>query len=237
MEITMYKFKEMNLQNATIINGFPSTNIINSIVASYLINTLNLDQICGLDADEFPPVTMVYDSKPKLPARIYASEEAKIVVFLSEFTPYPPMARDIARMVLSFAKESGCSRIVSPEIQVMEEDGFKVLGVGSTEAAREELKKLKLEPLMNGIIPGISGVLLNMGKVQDINVLVPIAQRGKSISDARMAAHIIEFIDELIPTIKIDIEPLLSEAEGLEKHLKGLRKQAAKPEDPYGMYR
>lgn len=236
MDIKMYKFKEMNLQNATVINGFPSTNIINSIVASYLINALELDQICGIDADEFPPVSMVYDSKPKLPARIYASEEAKIVVFLSEFTPYPPMARDIARMVLSFAEESGCSRVVSPEIQVMEDDGFKVLGVGSTDAAREELKQLKLEPLIHSIIPGISGVLLNEGKIRDFNVLVPIAQRGKATSDARMAAHVIEFIDELIPTIKIDIEPLLSDAEGLEKHIKTLRKQAAKPDEHYQMY-
>lgn len=237
MEIKMYRFKEMNLQGSTVINGFPSTSLINSIVASYLVSALNLDQICGLDAEEFPPVSMVYDSKPKLPARIYASEEEKIVVFVSEFTPYPPMARDIARMILSFAEESGSTRIVSPEIQIVEHDGFKIFGVGSTDAARAELEQLKIEPLMHSIIPGISGVLLNKGKIRDVNVIGLIAQRGKEISDARMAAQVIEVIDTLIPTILIDLEPLYTEAENVEKHLKRLRKQAAKPEEHYNMYR
>jgi uncharacterized protein len=83
MEIIMHRYKEMDLKDSTVINGFPSTSLINSIVASYLVNVLNLDQICGLDSDEFPPVSMIYDSKPKFPARIYADEKAKIVVFLS----------------------------------------------------------------------------------------------------------------------------------------------------------
>lgn len=127
----------MDLEDSTVINGFPSTSLINSIVASYLVNVLNLDQICGLDSDEFPPVSMIYDSKPKFPARIYADEKAKIVVFLSEFTPYPPMARNVANTVLSFAEEAGCSRIISPETQILDEDGFKLFGIGSTDAARK----------------------------------------------------------------------------------------------------
>lgn len=237
MEIQMYKFKEMDLESATVINGFPSTSLINSIVASYLVSALNLDQICGLDANEFPPVTMIYDSKPKLPARIYASEEVKIVVFLSEFTPFPPMARDIARMIISFAQEAGCSRVFSPEIQVVEEVDFSLFGVGSNDEAREELKQLKIEPLVSSIIPGISGVLLNEGKIRDFKVLVPVAQRSAQVSDARVAASVIEFIDTLLPTIEIDVIPLINEAERLEKQLKKLRKQASKPEEPYEMYR
>lgn len=234
----MHKYKDLDLEGSTLINGFPSMGLLNSIVASYLVSALDLDQICGLDSEEFPPISMVYDSKPKFPARIYASEEAKIVVFLSEFTPFPVMARDIARNILSFAQDAGCSRIISPETQILDDDGFKLFGIGSTDAARDELKQLDIEPLMHSMIPGISGVLLNEGKVRNINVLVPIAQRGMDTSDARIAAHVVELIDTILHTIKIDLEPLYMEAEGVEKHLMGLRKQAAKPaEDHYGMYR
>jgi len=151
MEIIMHRYKEMDLEDSTVINGFPSTSLINSIVAGYLINVLNLDQICGLDSDEFPPVSMIYDSKPKFPARIYADEKAKIVVFLSEFTPYPPMARNVANTVLSFAEEAGCSRIISPETQILDEDGFKLFGIGSTDAARNTWNKfiLSASPLVS----------------------------------------------------------------------------------------
>ena len=199
---------------------------------------MNIGQICGLDSDEFPPVSMIYDSKPKFPARIYADEKAKIVVFLSEFTPHPPMARNVANTVLSFAEESGCSRIISPETQILDDDGPKLFGIGSTDAARKELEQLEIEPLIHSMIPGISGVLLNEGKIRGLKVLVPIAQKSSNISDARTAAHVIEMINKLIHTINIDLEPLYNEAENVEKHLTVLRKQAAKPtDDHYGMYR
>ncbi|MDF1558542.1 MAG: PAC2 family protein [ANME-2 cluster archaeon] len=236
MEITMHKYKDMDLKGSTLINGFPSSSLMNSIVASYLINVMNLDQICGLDADEFPPIAMIYDSKPKFPARIYASEEAKLVVFMSEFTPLPEMARDIARFVLSYAEDAQCSRILSPETQIIENDGFKLFGIGSTDADREELTKLGLDPLMHSMIPGISGVLLNEGRLRNINVIVPVAVRGPETSDARTAAQVIEIIDRMIPTIKIDLQPLYKEAEGVEKYLKSLREQAAKPAEHYDMY-
>ena len=236
MKITMHKYKEMDLKGATLINGFPSGGLMNSIVASYLINTMDLDQICGLDSDDFPPVAMVYDSKPKFPARIYASEEAKVVVFMSEFTPLPEMARDIARAVLSFAEDAECSRIISPETNITENDGFEIFGIGSTDAARDELTKMEVNPLMHSMISGVSGVLLNEGKVRNMNVIVPIATRGPDTSDARTAAHVIEIIDRMMPTIKIDLQPLYQEAEGVEKYLKNLREQAAKPDDHYDMY-
>ena len=88
------------------------------------------------------------------------------------------------------------------------------------------------------MIPGISGVLLNEGKIRGLKVLVPIVRKGNNISDARTAAHVIEMIDKLMHTIKIDLEHLYNEAENVEKHLTGRRKQAVKPtDDHYGMYR
>lgn len=236
MEITMHRYKEMDLKGSTLINGFPSSSLMNSIVASYLVNAMSLDQICGLDADEFPPIAMIYDSKPKFPARIYAHEEAKLVVFLSEFTPLPEMARDIARLMLSFAEDAECSRILSPETQVIENDGFKLFGIGSTDNSRKELAEMEIDQLIHSMIAGISGVLLNEGRLRNINVIVPIAQRGPDTSDARTAAKVIEIIDRMIPTIKIDLKPLYQEAEGVEKYLKSLREQAAKPDDHYDMY-
>lgn len=235
MDIIMHKYKKMDLKGATVINGFPSSGLMSTIVASYLVSALKLDQICGLDSEEFPPVSMVYDSKPKFPARIYADPKTKVVVFLSEFTPFPYMARTIARTILSFAGEEGCARIISPETQLVNNDGLEILAVGSTDAARKDLKPLGIKPLKNSIISGISGVLLNEGRLDNFNVIVPLALRGPDTSDSRIAARVIEIIDILIPTIKIDLSPLYEEAEGVEMYLNRLREQA-NPEEPSGMY-
>ena len=81
-EIEFRKFKEVDLKGAPVIEGFPGVGILGAIAASYLIETLSLDQICALESEDFPPVSMIYSAKPKFPARIYAREDIKLAVFI-----------------------------------------------------------------------------------------------------------------------------------------------------------
>ena len=242
--IEMHKFKDINLKGATIVDGFPTVGLVSTIIANYLINTLNLDQICAIDSSEFPPISMVYAYKPKYPARIYADEKNKIAVFLSEFTPTPSIARPIADKILSWAIENKAKRIITPEgfpLQKPEEGSEKELvvkGVGSNTAARKYMEKLKIEQLETGIITGVSGVLLNEGRRHDFEVISLLAEVHPNYPDARAAAKIIEILNKLIKKVDIDPEPLYVEAEKIENYIKGLRDQAKQSESsiPTRMY-
>ncbi len=230
--IEMYKFKDVDLRGATIIDGFPTVGLVSTIIANYLIETLNLDQICAIDSPDFPPVSMIYASKPKFPARIYADEDNKIAVFLSEFTPTPSIARPIADKILSWAIENKCKRIVTPEGLALpkSEEGsekeFVVYGVGSNTSARKYLEKLGVKQLGTGIITGVSGVLLNEGRRNDFEVISLLSEVHPDFPDARAAAKIMEILDKLIKKVKIDPKPLYLEAEKIEGYIKKLRKQA-----------
>jgi len=68
IKIDVYKSKDLDLRGATVVDGFSSASIIGSIVANYLVEALILDQISVLDSDDFPPVSIVSESKPKYPA-------------------------------------------------------------------------------------------------------------------------------------------------------------------------
>lgn len=242
MKVEITKFKDVDLKGATVIDGFSAIGLVGSIVANYLIHALKLDQIAALDSPDFPPVSLVYASKPKLPARIYADEKLKLVVFLSEFTPTPKLARPIAQAILSWSKENSCLRIISPEgIPAMEDEERLerlVYGVCSTDCGREELKKINLAQLDRGIISGVSGVLLNEGRKTGFDVICLLVKMRAGIPDAEAAAKIIEQIDKLVPNIKIDVAPLYEEAKRIEEYLKLLRKQAkpSEPEAPSRMY-
>ncbi len=242
-KILVHKFKDLRLEGATIINGFPTGGLVSTIAANYLIGALKLDQIGALDSEAFPPVSMIYANKPKFPARIYAGEESKVAVFLSEFTPFPSLARPIAGLMFSWAKEHGCSRIIAPEVIVVEEEArsdLEVYGVGSTDNTREVMKKLGIKRLVRGMITGISDVLLNEGRRIGFDVYGLVAAVKPEVSDARAAAKVIEVTAKLTPTIKIDVEPLYEEAEKIEKFIKRLREQArtaTEPATPTEMYR
>lgn len=242
MEVEIVKFKDMNLRGATVINGFPSVGLVSSITAEYLIGTLKLDQIAALDSPHFPPVSMIYDSKPKLPARIYADEKLKLAVFLTEFTPSPSLARPIAKTIFSWTRENKCSRIISPEgIPAIKEEIERenlTYGVGSNDNMRNELQKLDITQLKTGIISGVSGVLLNEGRISGFNVICLLTKVHQDIPDAGAAARIIEAVSKLTPSIKIDVKPLLEYARKAEEYIRMLRAQAkpAEPERPAAMY-
>lgn len=239
VEIEIRKFKDMDLKDCTIFEGFPGVGLVSAIASTYLIDHLKLDQICALESNDFPPTSMIYESKPKFPARIYASEKHKIGVFISEFSPPPPLHRPLAKKLLEWSREQKCKRIVSTEALPLELDSNKndeiierkveVFGIGSTDRARQELKEIDVKPLDTGIIYGVSGVLLNEGRWNNYDVITLLAEAYPKMPDSVAAAKIIEVVDKLTPQIKIEAEPLYEQSKKFEEHLKTIRGQAKPP--------
>lgn len=241
VEIKVYEWKPMDVRGMTVINGFPGAGLASAITANYLIGALKLEQWGALDSDDFPPVSMIYDKKPKFPARIYAHEKNKVAVILSEFTPLPHLVRPISAMMLNWAKEHECKRIISPEVIYVKTGGeeFEVFGVGSTDNARVEMEKCGINQFSEGMISGVSGILLNEGRMENFDVFALVAQARSGIPDARATARVIETIIKLVPSIKVDVAPLYDEAERVEEFVRRLREQAkpaTRPTTPHNMY-
>ena len=233
VEIEIRKFKDLDLRGGTIIEGFPTVGLVSTIACSYMISVLELDQICALESDDFPPVSMVYSTKPKFPARIYAREDIKLAVFITEFPLPTNLHRPVARTVLSWASEQGCERVIGLEGLPAENiegivggDVPPVWGVGSNDAARRELEKNGIEQLDVGMISGVSGVLLNEGRWRGIRVEALLAEARAEFPDAHAAAELVKAADLIIDEIEMDLEPLYEQARELEESYKKLEEQA-----------
>ncbi len=236
--VIMHKFREMDLEGATVINGFPTAGLASTITANFMIGVLNLDQIAVLDSPDFPPVSMIYDSKPKFPARIYADEKTKVVVFLSEFTPYINLVRPLSDIIFGFIDENKCGKIIAPEIMPADGEKLEVFGIGSTDNARAMMDNIGLKMINHGIITGISGVLLNEGRRRNFDVITLVAQAKAENPEPRAAAMLIETICRIIP-VNLNIERLYAEAEMIESRIKNLREQskvATHPSNYQSMY-
>lgn len=227
--LTIHAFKELDLEGATVIDGFPSVGLVSTICANYLIDVLELEQIAILDSPSFPTVSIVRGGVPMFPVRIYGGKG--LCVFVSEFQPEKELVRPIAETILAFAQDHGCRAIISPEGLVTDEptddEEVKVYALGSTPAVRERLEKAGLETFANGIITGVSGVLLALGKKIDFETISILAEANPSYPDARAAARVIEAIDGLIEGVTIDVKPLYTEAENIERTLRMMQKQAS----------
>lgn len=128
-DIRIYELKKTNLRGATVIDGFPSIGLVSSIVANYLVNALELEQIGIMDSSFFPSISLIRNAQPLNTVRIYASERIRgtdeedvdqIVVFISEFQPPPNLIKPISSAILDWIQEQRCSMLISPEGLVIE---------------------------------------------------------------------------------------------------------------------
>lgn len=233
-DVQIVDFEEMNLDGGTVIAGFPSIGLVSTIVANYLIDALGLKQIGAVDSPFFPTLSVVHTGEPLSPVRIYGGTLAngqKIAVFVSEFKPKPNMINAISDTIMAWAKKKACKLLISPEGMVVEgkssEDEMVVdaYAIGSTENARATLQAKNIPQFKNGIIAGVSGVLLNKGKHEKFDVISILAEAHPNYPDARAAASAINVIGVVIG-VEINVGPLYDEAERIEKQLQKFHKQA-----------
>ena len=233
-EVEICNFEDVDIKGATVIAGFPSIGLVSTIAANYLIDALNLKQIGCVTSAQFPALSVVHTGEPLSPVRIYAGEQGynkKIVVFVSEFKPKPNLINSISETIMKWANDKDCKLLISPEGMVVE--GKSVQGgvdveayaIGSTENARNMLLEKKIAQFKNGIIAGVSGVLLNIGKQQNFNVISILAEAHPNYPDAKAAAAAINVM-ALLMGIEINVTPLYEESERIEKQLQKFHKQA-----------
>lgn len=241
--IDVRTFKDVDLAGGTVLAAVPSVGLVSTIAATYMISALGMDQIVALDAEEFPPLSMVYAHKPKFPVRVYADVPRRLACFISEVPLRSRVHRALARTLLEWARTHGSRRIVCleglPLPREETEADIDVWGVGSTESATAELEGAGIPFLETGMVSGVAGVLLNEGRWAKYDVIALLAEARPYLPDAHAAARLVEAADRLIPKINIDLSPLLEQAKELETHLQTLKEQA-KPvvgEAPSAIYR
>ncbi|MCX8173061.1 MAG: PAC2 family protein [Thermoplasmata archaeon] len=219
--VRLIEQKQVKCENAVFVEAFPSVGLIGSIVGNFLVDSFKLERVATIVSDYFPPVAIVRNSVPSHPVRIYGND--RILVFLSEFVPDPFLTKELSELILELAKTRKCSMIISPEGVVYNgssEENHGIYGVGSTPKMRKLLEEHNITALRDGIISGISGMLLADGELNGIDVLCLLAESNPKIPDARAAIRIVHILDELLPDIEIDVAPLEAQAAMFEKMFK-----------------
>ena len=235
--IKIHEISKQKLKGAVLIVGFPSIGLVGTIVANFLINTLKLEQTGVIDSSRFPAISVVKNGEPHNPMRLYAGEQIcndgscnQVVVCVSEFTPPAEMTKDLVESLVDWAGKNGCTKVISAEGfnsgPKDEGESNDIYGITSTAGARNWIEEAKVKPFTYGTVGGITGSLLNEGKLRGMNILGLLAEVSEDSPDARAAAGVIKAIDELLLAIELDIEPLLKEAESLEQEVQVVREQA-----------
>lgn len=241
-DIELIEYKEEDLSNSLLVVAFPTVGLISSIAGHFIIDTLKLEEIGTIVSKEFMPATVIHKTKPSPPVRIYAGEREcgpdgtceQLAVIISEFMPPYNTIKPLADIILDWANKKGCKLVVALEgTHAVGEDKKKpmVYGVGSNKNMKDYLKKYKIQETKEGMITGVTGVLLYCGVLINQDVVCLLSEAHSAFPDSRAAGNLLKKLDIMLPEIKIDPKPLYKEAEKIEQQIKKFMEQS-KPTAP-----
>jgi len=230
MSIEVRELRSVDLKGGTVIDGFPSLGLANAIASECMIETLQLDLVAVLDSEKFPSLSTIYRSKPYFPARIHANEDLKLAVFVSEVSFKEPLLRQIAKTMLKWAQEHKCSLLLSAAGLPVEDSekmaDIDLLAVGSTANALKKIQDAGIKMLEHGAISGIPSILLNEGRLANLDVIVFLVKVLKDVPDFRAAATVSEAMAKFAPSCQCDTASLMIEAEKVEKRLRKIQTES-----------
>jgi uncharacterized protein len=109
------KGKRLNIKGGIVLDGFPSTGLVNAIASECLIRSTVTELVAVLDSPYFPPVSIVSNYIPQYPARIYVNEGLKVSFFISELNIDRSIQKAVAKTILKWATDNECRLIISAE--------------------------------------------------------------------------------------------------------------------------
>ena len=233
-DIHIHMYEEVDLNNAMLIDGFPTVGLLSTIVSSFIVDNLKLRRVGAIVSRHFPAAAIIHNGVPSPPLRIYAkpklcgpdNECDQVVVLTSEVRIPDDLQLPLAQKILDWAKSQGIRVTLSIEGTPLQEapgedEQLGIYGAGSTERARALIGRFNLSPMEMGIITGVTGHMLYLANMEDRDVLCLLGPAHAQFPDARAAAKMIEVIDDMLPVIEIDTDPLLEQASQIEEQIKG----------------
>lgn len=211
---------KLNLRpkNPIVIEGFPGLGLIGTITTEFLIKHLDAKPIGSIWSEDLLPIAAVHDAKVVQPLEVYYAKKQNIVI-LHALSDVRGIEWKISQAVKDLCRMLNAKEVISIEGIMSREATNNLFFITSNDKGRRIFEGLKINPLKEGIIIGVTAAL--MLKNSDMNTTGIFVETHSKLPDSKSAAKIIEALDGYL-NLKVDTKPLLQAAEDFEKKLKEL---------------
>ena len=215
-------------KGVTIIEGFPGFGLIGTIATEFLMEHLQTEKIGIVEMDEVPAMIAIHGNKVIEPISIHYNKQYNLVL-VHAINIGKDIGWKVADVIVELAENLNAKEIVSLEgVGSPNPDSGRVFYYSTKEG--NSLKKLNgiANPLMEGIIVGVTGALL--AKNIKVPMLALFAEAHSQLPDSKAAAEIIKALDAYTG-LKIDPKPLYKQAAAFEQKLKSIVQKSKEAEE------
>jgi uncharacterized protein len=217
--------ESITIEGGTAIEAFPGVGLVGHIAGSYMISALDMKLVGYINSDKLPPISIVYEGDIIPPLRLYLHKN--ILLFICDIPLPPESVHEITTEISGFLKKKKVGRSLSLAGVGIGKQGEKVYAAATDKKLLEELK---IEPLQLGSIVGASGSLLLQCKRLGIPGIGLLAETVGNVPDPRASANLVTQLATILG-LKIDVGPLLEEAEAVEERFEQMMENMRKKEE------
>jgi len=214
-------------KNPTIIEGFPGFGLIGTIATEFLLDHLETEKIGKIWVDELPPMVAIHEGEIVEPIGIFYNKKYNLII-IHAISVTAGIEWKLTDAIVDIAKQVNAKEIISLEGIGSTAPGTetKAFHFSSSNKKDEKLKNSGSEALKEGIIMGTTGILMLKAE-KKIPVSCIFAETHSELPDSKAAAKVIEILDKYLG-LKVDVKPLIKQAEKFEEKLKDLMLRSAK---------
>ncbi|MEK6820515.1 MAG: PAC2 family protein [Nanoarchaeota archaeon] len=210
-------------KSPTIIEGFPGFGFVSTITTEFLIKHLNAKRIGSIYSNKLSPMIAIHNSEVIEPLEIHYAKKNNIVI-LRALTKTNGIEWEIAEAIVELAKKLKAKEVIGIEGIASDHDG-KLDTYCFTNMQNKKFSKINIPTLSEGIIVGVTGVLLLKKKELPLSCI--FVEANPDLPDSRAAGEIIKILDSYLG-LKVDYKPLLKTAAEFESRLKEMLTQTRK---------
>lgn len=225
MRIVEYNKNELKCEY--VIVGLPEVGLVGTIASSYMIQSMELNEIGYVDFDIAPQVIVVHESRPRMPIRLLGKDD--IAVLVSD-VPIPPRgAIELSNEIVKWAKGKNCKMLIGftgiPSRERMQsETEPDVFALTNKDEIAQIVKQKGIKLFDEGMLVGSYASLLKQCIVFDAPNLTLLAESYLEFPDPGAAASILKALSDIL-SIKIDVKPLLAESEEIRLRMRELMRR------------
>jgi uncharacterized protein len=202
------------------------------MASSYIIEKLNMEYIGYIESDSFPPIAAVHYSVPMFPVRIYKDDRYKIVVVISEFTIPVEIIYQLSNELINFIRKESIAQVISIGGMPSQKPSETAYGIASNKTMSKRLKDAGISPIGEGVVAGVSALLLANSIQFDFPVIDILVQVDPMMMNPKYAVLAITNLKKLIK-IDINTEELEKESKLVEAKVREILKKTRDSHESY----
>ncbi|OPX77038.1 MAG: PAC2 family protein [Methanosaeta sp. PtaB.Bin039] len=242
IETLVRRIKEVHLQSPVMVEGLPGVGHVGKLVAEHLIDELSAELIMEIYSPHFPPQVLVRKDGTVRQVRneIYAyqghGKTPDLLILVGDYQSATNEGHyELTGIFLDLAEEMGVSRIYTL-------GGFgtgqfvepQVLGATNRPDLVEQMKQngvLFHEEEPGGGIIGVSGLLLGLGGLRDIEAVCLMGTTSGYLVDPKSAHAVLKVLSQALQ-IEVGMQALEDRAKEMER-IVGKLQEMERAQMPY----